>query len=93
VNTLIGELGTKGYCTAPVPEILNPFIGDGPSTPYLGTAYQSKHVGDVYDTSPYPSDNPPAIEPYVPRPRPQFIVTAEFIRRMGRLTSFVGPVT
>ena len=93
VNTLVSDLGTKGYWTAPVPEVLNPFIGDGPSTPYTGTAYQSKHVGDIYDTSPYPSDNPPAIEPYVPRPRPQFIVTADFIRRMGRLISFVGPVT
>ena len=50
-----------------MPEIVNPFIGDGPSTPYTGTAYQSKHVGDIYDTSPYPSDNPPEIEPYVPR--------------------------
>jgi hypothetical protein len=93
VNTLIGELGTKGYWTAPVPEVLNPFIGDGPTTPYLGTAYQSKHVGDIYDTSPYPADNPPAIEPYVPRPRPQFIVTAEWIRRMGRLIAFTSPVS
>jgi hypothetical protein len=29
----------------------------------------------------------------VPRPRPQFIVTAEFIRRMGRLIWYVNPVT
>jgi hypothetical protein len=93
VATLISELGTKGYWTAPVPEVLNPFIGDGPSTPHLGTEYQSKHVGDIYDTSPYPSDNPPAIAPYVPRPKPQFIVTADWIRRMGRLISYVSPVT
>ena len=92
VNTLVSELGTKGYWTAPVPEIVNPFIGDGPSTPYTGTAYQSKHVGDIYDTSPYPADNPPAIEPYVPRPKPQFIVTAEWIRRMGRLIAHISPV-
>jgi Pectic acid lyase len=91
-NTLVSDLGTKGYWTAPVPEILNPFIGDGPSTPYEGTAYQSKHVGDIYDTSPYPSDNPPAIEPYVSKPKPLFIVTAEWIRRMGRLIAYISPV-
>jgi hypothetical protein len=93
VATLISDLGSKGYWTSPVPEIVNPFIGDGPSTPYTGTAYQSKHVGDIHDTSPYPADNPPAIEPYVPRPRPQFIVTAEWTRRMGRLIAYISPVT
>jgi hypothetical protein len=76
-----------------VPEIVNPFIGDGPAAPYTGTAYMSKHVGDITDTSPYPADNPPAIEPYVPRPRPLFIVTSEWIRRMGRLISYISPVT
>jgi hypothetical protein len=92
VDTLIAELGTKHYWTAPVPEIVNPFRGPGPTTPYTGTAYRSKHVGDVYDTSPYPADNPPEIEPYVKRDKPQFIVTSDFIRRMGRLISFVAPV-
>jgi hypothetical protein len=93
VTTLVSDLGTKGYWTFPVPEIVNPFIGDGPTTPYTGTAYMSKHVGDKFDTSPYPADNPPAIEPYVPMPRPQYIVTSEWIRRMGRLISYVSPVT
>ena len=41
-------------------------------------AYRSTHVGDVYDTSPYPADNPPEIEPYVKREKPQFIVTADW---------------
>ena len=48
-----------------MPEIVNPFIGDGPTTPYLGTAYESKHVGDFFDTSPYPADNPPDDGKYV----------------------------
>lgn len=91
VTTLIADLGTRNYWTSPVPEVVNPFRGDGPSTPYTGTAYRSKHVGDVYDTSPYPADNPPEIEPYVRRDKPQFIVTSDVIRRMGRLISFIAP--
>jgi len=90
--THISDLGTKGYWTFPVAEILNPFIGDGPTAPYTGTAYMSKHVGDIYDTSPYPADNPPEVPPYVAKPRPQFIVTSEFIRRMGRLIAYTSPV-
>ena len=92
VQTLLSELGTKNYWTSPVPEIVNPYQGDGPSTAYTGTAYRSKHVGDVYDTSPYPADNPPEIEPYVKREKPQFIVTADWIRRMGRLIAYLTPV-
>jgi hypothetical protein len=29
----------------------------------------------------------------VPRPKPLFIVSAEFIRRMGRLIAYISPVT
>lgn len=94
VNTLITELSANGgYWLTPVPEIVNPFIGDGPSTPYTGTAFRSKHVGDIYDTSPYPADNPPDIAPYVPKPRPLFIVSRDWITRMGRLIAYVSPVT
>jgi hypothetical protein len=92
VDTLIEELGDKHYWTSAVPEIVNPFRGPGSTAPYTGTAYRSKHVGDVYDTSPYPADNPPEIEPYVKKDKPQFIVTSDFIRRMGRLIAFIAPV-
>jgi hypothetical protein len=93
VNTLISELSANGgYWLTPVPEIVNPFIGDGPSTPYTGTAYRSKHVGDIHDTSPYPADNPPEIAPYVPKPRPLFIVSRDWITRMGRLIAYISPV-
>ena len=54
-------------------------------------AYRSTHVGDVHDTSPDPADNPPNIEPCVKRDKPQFIFTADWIRRMGRLIAFVAP--
>ncbi|MDB5938162.1 MAG: Pectic acid lyase, partial [Polaromonas sp.] len=58
-KTIIGALVEGKYWTAPVPEIVNPYRGNGPATPYTGTAYRSRHVGDVYDTSPYPADVPP----------------------------------
>jgi len=92
VQTIIDALVDGKYWTAPVPEIVNPYRGDGPSAPYTGTAYRSKHVGDIYDTSPYPADNPPEIAPYVAKPKPQFIVTSNFIARMGRLISYISPV-
>ncbi|EJE54131.1 Pectic acid lyase, partial [Acidovorax sp. CF316] len=90
-QALLAELGTKNYWTSAVPEIVNTYRGNGPTAPYTGTAYRSKHVGDVYDTSPYPADNPPEIDPYVKREKPQFIVTSEWIRRMGRLIAYVAP--
>ncbi|MDA8522854.1 pectate lyase [Acidovorax sp. NCPPB 4044] len=88
---LVDELGDKRYWTSPVPEIVNPYLGDGPAAAYTGTAYRSRHVGDVYDTSPYPADNPPDAAPYVKKDKPQFIVTSEWIRRMGRLIAYVAP--
>ena len=92
VQTIIAALVDGKYWTAPVPEIVNPYRGDGPSTPYAGTTYRSKHVGDIYDTSPYPADNPPEIAPYVAKAKPEFIVTSNFISRMGRLISYISPV-
>lgn len=90
--SLVDSLGNKRYWTAPVPEIVNPYIGDGPTAPYEGTAYRSKHVGDIYDTSPYPADNPPEVPPYVKKDKPQFIVTADWVRKMGRLIAYMSPV-
>jgi hypothetical protein len=92
VLSLIDSLGNKRYWTSPVPEIVNPNRGDGPTQPYTGTAYRSKHVGDVHDTSPYPADNPPEVPPYVKKEKPQFIVTADWIRKMGRLIAYLSPV-
>ena len=91
-KTIISALVEGKYWTAPVPEIVNPYRGNGPASSYTGTAYRSRHVGDIYDTSPYPADVPPEIEPYVKRTKPEFITTANFISRMGRLISFVSPV-
>ena len=89
---LLSELGTKNYWTSPVPEIVNPYKGDGPSTAYTGTAYRSKHVGDIYDTSPYDPQDPPLVDPYVKKDRPLGINTADFVANLGKLIAFVAPV-
>lgn len=92
-SELIADLGTKNYWTTAATAIVNPYIGDGPTAPYTGTAYRSKHVGDVYDTSPYPASNPPDIAPYVVKENPQHILTSDWIACMGSLIAYIKPVT
>lgn len=89
---VIDALGERDYWLSPISFVTNPFIGNGPSTPYTGTAYRSKHVGDVYDTSPYDPLDPPLIEPYAARPRPLGISTSDFVANMGRLIAYLNPV-
>jgi hypothetical protein len=94
IITLINELNANGgRWLTPLPETVNDFIGDGPSAPYTGTAYMSKHVGDIYDTSPYPADNPPEVPPYVKKDKPNYIVTRDWVVRMGQLISYIAPGT
>jgi hypothetical protein len=95
VTTLINELNAGGNrWLTNLPETVNPFKGDGPSTPYLGLEYISKHVGDKFDTSPYPPNNRPDTPEYRDEPSQlSYIVTREWIRRMGRLISYVSPLT
>jgi PelA/Pel-15E family pectate lyase len=94
VIRLISELtASGGRWLTPLPETVNPFLGDGPTAPYLGTAYMSKHVGDLYDASPYPADNPPDTDEYEPMPRPPYIVSRDWITRMGQLIAYISPVT
>jgi hypothetical protein len=92
VKKLVSDLGNKDYWLTPVSESVNPYRGDGPSTPYTGTAYRSKHVGDIYDTSPYPADNPPEVPPYVKRDKPLAIVTRDWISNMGKIIAYIAPV-
>jgi hypothetical protein len=95
VTTLISELNAGGNrWLTDLPETVNPFIGDGPRTPYTGPDYMSRHVGDLYDTSPWPWATRPTTPEYINQPAPPpYIVTREWIRRMGRLISYVSPVT
>lgn len=92
-QALIDDLGTKNHWLTPLPQVTNPYRGNGPSAPYEGDAYRSRHVGDIYDTSPYDPQEPPQIEPYETKDRPPGISTAQFVANMGKLIAFVAPVT
>lgn len=85
VDRVITDLGTKNHWLSPADAVTNPFRGPGSEHPYDGKAYMSKHVGDIFDTSPYPAGNPPEIEPYQPTQPPTVISTETFISNMGVL--------
>ncbi|WP_119155104.1 pectate lyase [Caldimonas tepidiphila] len=89
---LIADLGTKNYWLTPLATTTNPYRGNGPSEPYTGTAYQSRHVGDLSDTSPYDPRNPPEIAPYVKQERTLGISTSQFVSNLGKLIAYVAPV-
>ena len=92
VQQLVEDLGTKNHWLTPLGQVTNPYRGDGPSTPYTGTEYMSKHVGDVYDTSPYDAQDPPVIAPYTKKDRPLGVSTSAWVSNMGKLIAFVSPV-
>ncbi|NML17703.1 pectate lyase [Azohydromonas caseinilytica] len=91
-QSVINDLGDKNYWLTALSAATNRYIGDGPSTPYTGTAYQSKHVGDRYDTSPYDPADPPLDGNYTPQPKPQGISTTGFVSNLGKLIAYVAPV-
>lgn len=85
VDQVIADLGEKNYWLSPADAVTNPYQGPGPTDPYDGRAYMSKHVGDVYDTSPYPASNPPEVPPYEPTDPPMVINTENFVDNMAVL--------
>jgi hypothetical protein len=91
-QAVVDALGDRDYWLSPISFVTNPFRGNGPTTPYTGDAYRSRHVGDVYDTSPYDPLTPPEIEPYQPRERPLGISTSDFVANTGKLIAFLAPV-
>ncbi len=90
VSAIVADAAEEDYWLSPVSETTNPFRGHGPTTPYDGQEYMSKHVGDTFDTSPYPPGNPPAVPPYEPKPAPMVISTSTFVSNMGKLISYVA---
>ena len=89
---VVDALGDKKHWLSPIAFVTNPFAGNGPSAPYTGDAYRSRHVGDIYDTSPYDPLTPPEIDPYQPRERPLGISTSDFVANTGKLIAFLAPV-
>ncbi|WP_157570955.1 pectate lyase [Nocardioides insulae] len=90
VDAIVAEVADKPYWLSPAEAVTNPFRGDGPTAPYDGMAYMSKHVGDVYDTSPYSADQPPEVAPYQPQEPPLVISTSTFVAKLGTLISHLA---
>ena len=91
-QAVITDLGTKNHWLTRLPQVTNPYRGNGPSAPWTGTEYMSKHVGDIYDTSPYDAADPPRIAPYEVKEQPLGISTSNWVANMGRLIAYVSPV-
>ncbi|WP_309643530.1 pectate lyase [Phenylobacterium sp.] len=70
---LVADLNTEGWWPTPLVATSHPYKGPGPATPTPGD-YATTHVGDAYDTSPYPTDTPVL-----------GISTSAFIKNMGLL--------
>lgn len=95
-QALIDDLGEKDYWASTQTLFTNPYTQNGPSAPYLGKEYMSKHVGDPYDTSPFGlGAQMPSVEPYLSNPPvPQTVINSStFVANMANLVSFVDPIT
>lgn len=89
-GALVADLGDKDHWLTPVDAVTNPYRGAPPADPYEGKAYMSKHVGDLYDTSPYDPRTPPEEPPYQPQERPLVISTSAFVANMGKLVAWTA---
>lgn len=76
---LIRELNASGYWPSPLLYTTNPYIGSPPKTNSTSSdkRYTNTMVGDKWDTSPYPADNPV-----------MGISTGVYIRNMGILIRY-----
>jgi hypothetical protein len=94
-TALAAALGEKNYWSGTQTTFTNPYTQDGPSTPYLGKEYMSKHVGDQYDTSPFQVANMPAMPPYTTNPpvAQSVISSTTFVGNMNNLITFMAPIT
>ena len=91
-QAVVADLGTKNYWLVPLSATTNPYTAPSTAAPYTGTAYQSKHVGDRSDTSPYDPMDPPLDGSYTPQPKALGISTTGFISNLGKLVAYVAPV-
>lgn len=70
-------LNEQGYWPTPLRYMTNPYLGPGPAKPVAGN-FSDTMVGDNWDTSPYPVDNPPL-----------GISTGAYIKNMSTLIEFL----
>jgi hypothetical protein len=87
---LVTGLGTRDYWLTPLDAVTNPYLGPGSAKPYDGTAYMSKNVGDLRDTSPYNPQDPPQEPPYQPRENPLGISSSAYVANMAKLIGYVA---
>ena len=94
-TALATAMGEKNYWSIPQTTFTNPYTQDGPSTPYLGKEYMSRHVGDQYDTSPFQVANMPAMPPYTTNPpvAQPVISSNTFVNNVSNLVTFLAPIT
>lgn len=94
-TNLVNSLGEKSYWSNNQSTFTNPYTQNGPSTPYLGKEYMSKHVGDQYDTSPFGTSTMPAMPPYTTSPPvgQPVISSSSFVSNMNNLVTFLTPIT
>jgi PelA/Pel-15E family pectate lyase len=74
---LIQSLNQQGYWPTPLYYTTNPYLGDAPKMD-ADDQYAKTMVGDKWDTSPYPTENPV-----------MGISTASYIKNMGKLIEYL----
>ncbi|MCO1576921.1 pectate lyase [Crossiella sp. SN42] len=76
-GALVRDLGGKDHWLTPAETVTNPFRGRPPADPSHGKDFMSTHVGDRYDTSPFP-----------PAERPLVISTGAYVANMAKLIAW-----
>lgn len=89
-DAVVSGLGDRDHWLTRIGSITNPYQGPPPTTPYDGKACVSRHVGDLYDTSPYDPLSPPQMPPYTPQAGPLGITTSDFIKNLNTLTAYAA---
>ncbi|MDR0576247.1 MAG: pectate lyase [Candidatus Accumulibacter sp.] len=97
-TALVDSLGDKSYWTVNQSTFTNAYTQNGPSAPYYGKEYMSRHVGDQYDTSPFANslgNQMPNMPPYTTNPPTvqPIIQTSTFVNNMNSLITFISPIT
>lgn len=77
VRRIQANLNAQGFWPTPLRYLTNPYIGPGPEKPVTGN-FGDTMVGDQWDTSPYPVDNPP-----------MGISTGAYVKNMSTLIEFL----
>lgn len=84
----VAALGPEGAWLTPLEYVSNPYRGPASTEPFDADTYESTHVGDRSDTSPYRPAEAPAT--YTREPPPMGISVGTFVERLGRLVAYLA---